>query len=53
MEVKVIEQSCPWCEAKLQVELRVATEDDAQTCPECLTTWMLEDDPVYELALAA
>jgi hypothetical protein len=53
MEVKVIEQSCPWCEVKLQVEPRVVTDDDAQTCPECLTRWMYEDEPVNELALAA
>ena len=50
---RVIDQSCPWCEAKLSVELRVVTDDDSQTCPECLTTWTFEDEPVYELALAA
>ena len=50
---RVIEQSCPWCEAGLRVELRVVTDADAQTCPECLTTWWLEDEPAAEMALAA
>lgn len=49
----MLEQTCPWCEAKIKVELRVLTGDEAQTCPECLTTWAFEDEPVYELALAA
>ena len=49
----MVEQTCPWCEAKLKVELRVVTEDAYQTCAECLTTWSFEDEPVYELALAA
>ena len=50
---EVIEQTCPWCEASLKVELRVITDDESNTCPECLTTWSLEDEPVVELALAA
>jgi hypothetical protein len=49
----MVEQACPWCEAALRVELRVVTDGEAQTCPECLTTWAYEDEPVYELALAA
>lgn len=49
----MVEQSCPWCEAKLNVELRLVTDDDSQTCSECLTSWRFEDEPVYELALAA
>jgi predicted Zn finger-like uncharacterized protein len=49
----MVEQSCPWCEATLRVEAAAITIDDAQTCPECLTTWMLEDEPAIELALAA
>jgi len=50
---KMVEQSCPWCEATLRVDAAVIAADDEQTCPECLTTWMLEDEPVVELALAA
>jgi Zn-finger nucleic acid-binding protein len=44
------ELSCPWCE----VELTPAFADAAaeQTCPECRTTWLYEDEPV-ELELAA
>jgi hypothetical protein len=49
----MVEQTCPWCEATLKVEPRVVTDADSQTCAECLTTWMLEDEPVYEMALAA
>lgn len=49
----MVEQSCPWCEATLRVDAAVIAADDEQTCPECLTTWMLEDEPVVELALAA
>ena len=49
----MVQGTCPWCEATLLVELRVVTDDDSQTCPECLTTWTFEDEPVYELALAA
>jgi Zn-finger nucleic acid-binding protein len=49
----MVEQTCPWCEATLSVELRVVTDDEAQTCPECLTTWLIEDEPTLELALAA
>ncbi len=49
----MVEQKCPWCEASLRVELRVVTDADAQTCPECLTTWWLEDESEAELALAA
>ena len=49
----MVEQQCPWCEARLRVELRVVVDADAQTCPECLTTWSLEDEPEVELALAA
>jgi hypothetical protein len=40
---------CPWCEAVLLLE---AGESAEQSCPECLTTWLYEDEPV-ELALAA
>ncbi|HUP83339.1 MAG TPA: hypothetical protein VM284_04020 [Candidatus Limnocylindria bacterium] len=49
----MVEQNCPWCEAPLRVELHVVTDDEAGACPECLTTWTYENDPVYELALAA
>ena len=49
----MIEQSCPWCEATIHVELRVVTDADAQTCPECLTTWSFEDESEAQLALAA
>jgi hypothetical protein len=35
------------------VELRVVTDADSQSCPECLTTWRLEDELEAELALAA
>ena len=49
----MVEQKCPWCEATLRVELRVVTDDEAQTCPDCLTTWSLEEEPEVELALAA
>jgi predicted Zn finger-like uncharacterized protein len=49
----MVEQSCPWCEATLRVDPASLATDDAQTCPECLTTWMLEDEAEYELALAA
>ncbi len=49
----MVEQECPWCEARLRVALHVVTEAGAQTCPECLTTWWLEDEPEAELALAA
>lgn len=49
----MVEQQCPWCEASLRIELRVVKDDDAQTCPECLTTWSFEDEPAYELTLAA
>jgi len=49
----MVEQTCPWCEARLKVELRVVTDDEVNTCPECLTTWSLEDEPAVELALAA
>jgi Zn-finger nucleic acid-binding protein len=50
---RVIEQSCPWCEARFKVELRAVTDDESETCPECLTTWVFEEEPAYELALAA
>jgi predicted Zn finger-like uncharacterized protein len=53
MEVKMVEQSCPWCEATLRVDAANIVADDEGTCPECLTTWMLEDEPAVELALAA
>jgi hypothetical protein len=49
----MIELSCPWCEEPLRTELHVVREDEAQTCPECLTTWQLEDEPIYQLAQAA
>ena len=49
----MVQETCPWCEATLLVELRVVTDDDSQTCPACLTTWRFEDEPAYELALAA
>ena len=41
--------TCPWCEADLV--LRVA--EDEQTCAECGTTWLYEDEPEVELPLAA
>jgi len=44
-----MDAKCPWCEIELALPLDV--EADAQTCPECLTTWRYEDAP--ELALAA
>jgi hypothetical protein len=47
------QQTCPWCEASIKVELRVVTDDDAQTCPECLTTWSFDEEPQVELGLAA
>ena len=50
---EVVEQKCPWCEAKLKVELRVVTDEDVNTCSECLTTWSFEDEPDVVLALAA
>jgi hypothetical protein len=49
----VVEQSCPWCEATLRVDPAAIAEDDEQTCRECLTRWVLEDEPELELALAA
>jgi len=49
----MVEQSCPWCEATLRVDAANFVADDEGTCPECLTTWMLEDEPAVELALAA
>ncbi|MEA2677648.1 MAG: hypothetical protein QOJ81_1789 [Chloroflexota bacterium] len=49
----MVEQKCPWCEAGLRVELRVVIDTASQTCPECLTTWWLEDASEVELALAA
>ena len=49
----MIEQCCPWCEATLRVDPAAIARDDEQTCPECLTTWVLEDESELELALAA
>ena len=49
----MVEQSCPWCEATLRVDVAAIAAEDEQTCPECLTKWMLEDQAEYELALAA
>ena len=41
--------SCPWCET--DPILRIVA--DEQTCPECGTTWMYEDEPGIDLPLAA
>jgi hypothetical protein len=49
----MVEQMCPWCEATLRVELHAVTEAESGSCPECLATWTYEDEPVYEMALAA
>lgn len=49
----MVEQSCPWCEATLRVDATVVAADGEQTCPECLTRWVLEDEAEHELALAA
>jgi predicted Zn finger-like uncharacterized protein len=49
----MVQQTCPWCEAAFRVELHVVTDDESGNCPECLTTWTYEEEPVLELALAA
>lgn len=41
--------NCPWCDGDMGA---AAIEVREQTCPECMTTWCYEDEPV-ELALAA
>lgn len=43
------DMTCPWCEAELA--LRIVA--DEQTCPECGTAWVYEDEPEEELPLAA
>jgi Zn-finger nucleic acid-binding protein len=49
----MVELECPWCEARLRVAAADAAQEVEQTCPECLTRWLLEDGPEIELALAA
>jgi Zn-finger nucleic acid-binding protein len=36
----MLDESCPWCEEELQ--LPADSQLDAQTCPNCLTTWLFE-----------
>jgi Zn-finger nucleic acid-binding protein len=48
--MEVVQASCPWCEVELPASYADAANE--QTCPECRTTWLYEDEPV-ELALAA
>ena len=44
----MFEMDCPWCEATLAVDGNA----EAGQCPECLTSWVYEDD-VDALPLAA
>lgn len=46
----MIEQTCPWCQETLSMELEPATAE--QTCPLCLTSWSYVEEPA-ELAAAA
>ncbi|HLB45177.1 MAG TPA: hypothetical protein VJK49_07275 [Candidatus Limnocylindrales bacterium] len=47
----MVEIVCLWCETAVRIE---AEQVDAEiTCPECLSCWLFEDEPVPELALAA
>jgi len=45
----VVDDSCPWCEADIELALDAA----GQTCPECLTGWAYEEGAQPDLALAA
>ncbi|CAN5750055.1 hypothetical protein BH24CHL5_BH24CHL5_07570 [soil metagenome] len=47
----MIDGSCPWCEGPLAFDFAETVAE--QTCPDCLTTWSLEDLDEPELALAA
>ena len=50
-ESTVTETTCPWCEADIAL---AAAEEEAQQCPECLTTWsFVAERDQRELALAA
>ena len=44
------DMTCPWCEVALELSME-GNED--QQCPECMTSWRYEDEPVSELAQAA
>ena len=46
----MVEQSCPWCEESLMVE--VEPRSDEGSCPLCLTSWSYVEEPI-ELAAAA
>jgi Zn-finger nucleic acid-binding protein len=47
----MVELNCPWCEVTF--ETRFETDANAQTCPECLTTWSYETYEEADTALAA
>jgi DNA-directed RNA polymerase subunit RPC12/RpoP len=51
LEVEMVEIVCLWCEAR--VELDPGQVEAEVTCPECLTSWLFEDEREVELALAA
>jgi hypothetical protein len=44
------DMTCPWCEVALELTV---DQIDEQQCPDCLTSWRYEDEPVIELLLAA
>jgi Zn-finger nucleic acid-binding protein len=47
----MFDESCPWCAAELQ--LPADPQADAQTCPNCLTSWLYEWADPPELTPAA
>ena len=47
----MVEITCLWCEAAVAIDAH--SFEHEQTCPECLSTWLFEDDAASELALAA
>lgn len=47
----MVEIDCLWCAATIAVD--PGQVEHEQTCPECLSTWLFEDQPESQLALAA
>jgi hypothetical protein len=51
-DLAMVEHCCPWCEARLPLELEPAAGE--QSCPDCLTSWRyVDEEPPTGMAAAA